>query len=80
MGEVPVPDLLGQEEGVIADLSLEWVGWNTEEGISIGEVVMPSGVLMLQTPPRRVIKVREHRVVHVSIGTVETFNSSIVLL
>lgn len=79
MGQVPIPDLLGQEERVIGDLSLEGVGRDAEEGVPVGEVVMPSGVLVLQTPPGRMVKVGEHRVIHVGIGTVEAFDGGVIL-
>lgn len=48
---IPFPYLFAEEERVIGDFSFERVLRNTEESISIGEIVMESRILMLLTPP-----------------------------
>lgn len=48
MGGVPVPDLFAEEEVIIGDFSFEGILGNTKIGISVGEIVMIPGILVLQ--------------------------------
>lgn len=48
MAGIPIPYLFGKEEGIIGYFSFERVRRDTEESISIGEVVMITRVFVLQ--------------------------------
>lgn len=80
MSGVPLPDLVGDEEVVSSDFSLEGVGRNAEVGISGGEVEVPSGVLVEDGSPGGVVLASEDGVLRVLPGLLESLDALEVLV
>lgn len=74
MGFVPAPDLLRDEEIIAFNLTSEWVWWDTEDGVTVGVIIMISSIFMVIGSPGVMVFVGVEWVHFIFPGFFEIFN------